>query len=66
MLVLGHHIRVEQVFAAGGIDHGVLHGIPLSVVVTGQEFLIVVQLLVGLHGMVGLGVRLRLVFQSRA
>ena len=60
--VLGHHVRVEQVVAAVGVDHGMLHGVPLSMVVPGPEFLIIIQLLVGLHGVVGLGVRLRLVF----
>jgi hypothetical protein len=60
--MLGHHIRVEQVVAAVGIDHGMLHGVPLSMVVPGPELLVIIQLLVGLHGVVGLGVRLRCVF----
>jgi hypothetical protein len=58
LLVVGHHVLVEQVFDADGLDHGVLHRVPLSVVVPGQEFLIIVQLLVGLHGVLGHVVRL--------
>jgi hypothetical protein len=39
-----------------------LQGVPLSLVVPGPEFLLIIQLLVGLHGVVGLGVCFRLVF----
>ena len=60
--MLGHHVRVEQVLAAVGNGHGMLHMVPLSLVVPGLEILVIIQLLVRLHGEVGPGVCLRLVF----
>ena len=60
--VLGHHVRVEQVVAAVGNGHGMLLVVPLSLVVPGLDILVIIQLLVGLHGVVGPGVCLRLVF----